>query len=281
MLGVLNYNDLKDMDMFNQQVSILLNQSSISARSLRSFNIQANLSEVITELSSGAKRILIEKRANLSRQGSLESIISSSTSSLVDPSMGQLAGNKDDDLLSNRSSFERIVTQTDIIKYLIFNASSLGSIVNEPVSSLALISKNFKLIYAKKSMSVMEAFYMMYQHRVHGLPVISKRNKLVSTLSSSDIKNISKDTINWLELPVGIYLKRIHGGHLVRPITVSPKTTLLQVMEIMSFNKIHRIWVVDDTDETNINNEMTNVSHYHHHRAVGVITYTDILRLFA
>jgi CBS domain-containing protein len=86
---------------------------------------------------------------------------------------------------------------------------------------------------------------------------------LAGSLSTSDLKGLKPETLEWLQQPVLLFLSKVHGDRVPEPIVVHSAVSVQQIMEKMVNFKTHRVWVVDGRDQP-----------------IGVITMTDIVRVF-
>ncbi|KAG1663644.1 hypothetical protein FOA52_011699 [Chlamydomonas sp. UWO 241] len=148
------------------------------------------------------------------------------------------------------------------------------------------------------------AFDYMLGAGVSGAPVVSPQGELVANLSVSDLRCIQPEHLGVLALPVAEFLALLHrttylgysqggskskdhpffagspgSGHrsseaevsaaaaadAVRLITVTPNTTLREVLHQLGDNRIHRLYCVDP----NVEGSCAGL--------VGVVTPTDVL----
>ncbi|MCS6789678.1 MAG: IMP dehydrogenase [Bacteroidia bacterium] len=97
---------------------------------------------------------------------------------------------------------------------------------------------------------VKEAFQLMAEHRIGGIPIVDKAHKLVGILTNRDIRFVATDNT-----PVSAYMTPM-------PLITAPEhTTLDQAEEILRRHRIEKLPLVDKEN-----------------RLVGLITYKDILR---
>jgi len=115
-------------------------------------------------------------------------------------------------------------------------------------------------------MSALEAYRILAQNRVRSLPIVDDRaNKVVANLSCSDLRGIHQDTVRAVVRPLMQYLHMVHGGNIPAPVVCTSDTVLLEVMQMLLQNKIHRVWVTRNDDPT----------------FIGVVSITDVIYLFA
>jgi len=115
-----------------------------------------------------------------------------------------------------------VVTRTDIFK-------------NPDEDQLALImSEDVKFV--NRDQGVKDAAKILYDQRIHGLPVINNRKQLVGIISPTDIlKHLPKDINERIE---------DYFTHLVVP--VYHETPINIVMEILSITREHALPVLND-----------------------------------
>lgn len=51
----------------------------------------------------------------------------------------------------------------------------------------------------------------MYQNNIPSIPVVDKEGKIITSLSASDVRGLTKEKMRSLLLPVEEYLFQIHG----------------------------------------------------------------------
>ena len=131
-----------------------------------------------------------------------------------------------------------VVTRTDIFR-------------NPEEDQLALImTKDFK--YVEKDQDIKDAAKLLYEHRIHGLPVINKKKDLVGIISPTDI--LEAITRN-IDTTVDQYFT-----NLVVP--VYQETPIDVIMEIINITNEHALPVLSDEK-----------------KLVGIVTDGDLFKL--
>lgn len=131
-----------------------------------------------------------------------------------------------------------VVTRTDIFR-------------NPEEDQLALImTKDFK--YVEKDQDIKDAAKLLYEHRIHGLPVINKKKDLVGIISPTDI--LEAITRN-IDTTVDQYFT-----NLVVP--VYQETPIDIIMEIINITNEHALPVLSDEK-----------------KLVGIVTDGDLFKL--
>ena len=131
-----------------------------------------------------------------------------------------------------------VLTRTDIFK-------------NPEEDQIALImSRNYH--YVEKNQDIEEAAKLLYEKRIHGLPVINNRDNLIGIISPTDIlKKINKDISEKIEK---------YFTNLVVP--VYHETPINIVMEIINITREHALPILNDE-----------------RRLIGIVTDGDLFKL--
>jgi len=93
----------------------------------------------------------------------------------------------------------------------------------------------------------------MFDHQVSGLPVVDEENKVIASISASDLKASTEKTLIFdVHTPLREYLSNCNRlfkkDPNSKPITCTIKSTLCEVIAKLVKNHIHRIFVVDDNN---------------------------------
>lgn len=152
---------------------------------------------------------------------------------------------KDD---STRKLIYKLVSKIDLIKFLNDNCNVVGGIFERTVENLKLKIGKQQLMIGKEDQITLDIYQRMWSQNISAVPILNKSNQLIATLSSSDLKEISKDNMNALFLPVNYFLKVIHGEAIPKPIVCYPTTSLKEVMKKIIENEVHRVWVVTSSN---------------------------------
>lgn len=153
-----------------------------------------------------------------------------------------------------------IVSQTDILRFLLANRNAIGDITTKQIRELNM--DNGPVISVTNDVTLMKAFSMIVKHNVSGIAVLDLKGTLINNLSASDLKGITETTFFKLEAPIHQVL--MGNPDKLPPVTCSPHSTLAQALGKMEKTGVHRIFVVDDSGHP-----------------LNVITVTSILQLFA
>jgi len=157
-----------------------------------------------------------------------------------------------------------ILTQSKLLEYLLrYNLlTEMGNIAIMPISQLRL---GYRQVYTVSLKSVtIDAFKYLLAMKVSSLAVVDD-GKLVGNLSASDLKDIGYDMLLFgkLFLTVEEFLKqKLDGSTMPPPLTVSPSTTMEQLLQMFADYSVHRFFVTDGST------------------LLGVITPADIFSCF-
>jgi len=171
--------------------------------------------------------------------------------------------NKITSLLTN------IITQSDVVAFLSKNLTgdSLGLLAGTTIGELHLspISTTANVVSMSTSAQAIHAVYLMFFHKVSAVAIADQNGKLVGNFSASDLRGIGEDNLQWLLDPISDFLRLIglRTNKLSFPLTCRRDTKVEDVINMLSTYRLHRVWIVD-----------------HEHKPIGVVTLTDILRLF-
>ncbi|ORZ26440.1 hypothetical protein BCR41DRAFT_348321 [Lobosporangium transversale] len=172
----------------------------------------------------------------------------------------------------------RLVSQTDVIRYLLAHNHELGPILDRTANSIAGHALQFsdayldsasadKLKQAPATITINNpawtALQKMSSAHASCVAVVDTDGTLVSEMSAADLRGVNPSRIQDLNKPVLVYLKTLQGGNLKRPLSCRAQFSLGQVLSGLIRSHAHRSWLVDGED-----------------RPVGCITLSDILSVF-
>jgi len=158
----------------------------------------------------------------------------------------------------------KVLSQVDVVLFLLDKYDSLPTACKQAIPQLGLIHDNRmvnKVVAMSHRNSAVEGFRKIFRQGVSGLAILDDDDKLVGTLSASDVRGIKIDQLDSVLEPVLTYLTKKYGQTRA-PVTVAPNESLRQVMEKIILGKVHRVWVVDPN-----------------YRPVGCVTCTDVIRV--
>eukprot|EP01121_Diplochlamys_sp_Union-15-3_P016620 TRINITY_DN5691_c0_g1_i2.p1 TRINITY_DN5691_c0_g1~~TRINITY_DN5691_c0_g1_i2.p1 ORF type:complete len:341 (+),score=50.05 TRINITY_DN5691_c0_g1_i2:86-1108(+) len=145
-----------------------------------------------------------------------------------------------------------LITQSQMISFINANLPILGDKKNKPLSQ-CLHSK--KVITIAETKAALDAFTLMTENSLSGLPVVNSDGKLVGNISLRDLKAIREDGHMFWRLyqSVSTFLMRVKNEfYKDRPnslVTVAEDNTLQDAITKMAEHKIHRVYIVDSNDK--------------------------------
>ncbi|KAJ3113496.1 hypothetical protein HDU96_003319, partial [Phlyctochytrium bullatum] len=186
-----------------------------------------------------------------------------------------------------------MVTQMDLVAWLLDNRDVVAPHASTTVFSTPVyeVSERVKKIHPRDdpnqplgsnrasgrgvvtvpdTFTAIQAFRVMYLHRVTAVAVVDGNGGLVANLSASDLRGITadKESLGALLLPVFTFLEahthrtpqQIKGDQIR---VVKPSETLSTAVKCMVRDRIHRVWVQGA-----------------HDKPIGVVTLTDVVSAF-
>eukprot|EP00040_Diaphanoeca_grandis_P037208 m.241380 g.241380 ORF g.241380 m.241380 type:complete len:339 (+) comp33773_c2_seq1:215-1231(+) len=167
----------------------------------------------------------------------------------------------------NSTNDAKLITQTDVVRFMMSNVTALdiADILSAPVSSV--VSTNASMKYVNSAQSLPDALRIMASTGLAALPVLNgatvngPANDIVSTLSSSDLRQVTHASLLSLQgLSVHDFLVYTHNGDLPPPLSCDASATLNDVVQFMFAKHVHRVWILNKN------------------QCVGVVTLTDVIR---
>jgi len=135
-----------------------------------------------------------------------------------------------------------LLTQSNIITTL------APKIDNFPCAKLTIEDLNLGTLRSVKTVNtkskVRDAFAQLVEYNIYGIPVVDDKNTVVGNISASDIQIIVAGGFSKLEHTVESILPETHQRR--SPITIRTSQTVAEAFKIMSTEKIHRLFIVDD-----------------------------------
>ncbi|CAG8449940.1 3262_t:CDS:2 [Ambispora leptoticha] len=159
-----------------------------------------------------------------------------------------------------------ILTQTDIVRYVHNHPESVPGIgFDASLQSLGLGLRDYKVVSGHVSESALNVYRRMAEKDLSGIPILDSENRLVLSLSVSDLRGLNYQSIDNLILPVQEFLETLpNNGKSLHPITATRQSTLREVLDLIVENHIHRIWIVDESQ-----------------KILDVVSLSDIIESFA
>jgi len=153
-----------------------------------------------------------------------------------------------------------MLTQSAVIKFL---SQKLGVLGTKSIRELKIGSR--PCITVGKETKTIDAFAIMRQKQISGVGVVDSRSALIGNLSSRDLNAVNNASLyHSMFKSVGAFIssmKQLLVNEDQPLISVSEDTKLSYVLNRMSGNRIHRIYITDA-----------------HQKPLGVIAMRDILK---
>jgi len=141
----------------------------------------------------------------------------------------------------------KMITQTDLIRFIHNNLDQFGDYKDSPLSSHKTPNVHFiKQVHSVPTTSTaLHAFQIMRLKQINALAVIDPQSgALVGNISDSDLRGFTHKNLDHLFLPILEFLNA-QGTHRT-PVTCAPGNTIRDVITLLLKEKLHRVWVVDD-----------------------------------
>ncbi|TPX47324.1 hypothetical protein SeLEV6574_g02740 [Synchytrium endobioticum] len=271
-IGVLDYRDLATyvLKVFHK------------ASSENKFNVEAEMgmSDIVKLSNFDKQGVPVHLIANLSRRDALVPIevsatLSDACSLLVKEKVHRLIV-FDPAIPKGPERFLGVLSESSVCKFVADRFGKLGEVLGtwddgkKSLAELGFVKGN--VISIHKEDSVLDALSIMHDHSISSLAIIENGDKLIGTISMSDIREILKSRRDWKHLYDQVFtffqnnLSRLgieRGADRVPSVVARPQTSLLTAMERMVGTHIHRLWIVENGDTL-----------------VGVLAMSDLMPLF-
>ncbi|KAK2983144.1 hypothetical protein RJ640_007820 [Escallonia rubra] len=174
-----------------------------------------------------------------------------------------------------KPSIQNFITQSAVVQGLegCKGRDWFDCISAHPITELGLpFMSRDEVVSIQSNDLILEAFTRMKDHQIGGLPVVEgPKKKIVGNVSIRDIRFLLLNPelfSKFRHLTVMDFMNTIASatqdtGKVVTPITCKPDSTLGSVIHILASKLVHRIYVIDDSDEV-----------------IGVITLRDVISCF-
>lgn len=177
-------------------------------------------------------------------------------------------------IVDKHNNLHGILSQADIIRYTLEHIKELPSIsalLPQTLEQLKLVHANKKVVTLNQSKTLSDALTMMYEKNLSGIGLVDDKDHLSGIISFSTVKHLlaKKQYNDLLKSCKSFYEGNVlhQGDHEEKEenklyMAVYPETTLNTVLQRIRSKHVHHVFVVEDG------------------KPVGVISLTDILRLF-
>lgn len=199
-------------------------------------------------------------------------------------------------LFNGHGEITAIISQMDVIRWILQHADELGEIGVSSIADLGLLTGSKPVLSVNPYDPCILAFDKMTKANVSGSPVVTEQGEAIANLSISDLRGLTAEHFGLLALPVGEFIALKKGVQFVgyegtsgerdhhsffkakrqgtqsennlELITVTPQASLVDVLRKCAgdHHRVHRLYVVPSEES---------------HRIESVLTITDLLRFFA
>ncbi|KAI8622657.1 hypothetical protein BC830DRAFT_1076334 [Chytriomyces sp. MP71] len=138
-----------------------------------------------------------------------------------------------------------VVTQRDIIGYIRANAANLHiPALSNTLQELGLVTNNVKTM--SSSQTARQGYNSMAGAKILALPVVNDAGLVVATLSASDLRGLTKETLHFVGLNVLEFLEKMHTNSKQESTSsLAPSDTLQSAVEMLISRDVHRLWILD------------------------------------
>jgi len=141
-----------------------------------------------------------------------------------------------------------VFSQLDFINWITQNQNMLPQFKGDYELARATY-KTDTVVSVPYTTSTIDAFIYMHRNNLSSLAILGHNGQLTGTLSASDIKFDMERDLRLLLRPVQEYINIIHTESKKQPdflVCCKPTTKILEALETVSKNHVHRIFVCDD-----------------------------------
>jgi len=146
-------------------------------------------------------------------------------------------------ILDLKHQVTKIVSQSAVVRFLKENKKVIGEKLNMPINFLPAAHQF--VLSVRETATAIDAFRLMKITGLSTVAVVDNHGRLTGTISAHDLKQITS-TARW----IGALFKNLASFILFKkaslPISVTTKTTLGRVIDILVEEHIHHVYVCDD-----------------------------------
>ena len=165
--------------------------------------------------------------------------------------------------VSSANQIVGILTQSDLVAYFAEILSAKSFSIPRMESSLAELSLVRPVVSVFLDASVTDALECLYKNKVSGLALLDLQGRVSGNFSASDLRNFTKTSFrDFADKTVLRYLVK-RSNAVSAPRTICEEASLAEVVNILSKERIHRIYVTRPGSEA----------------VRGVVSLSDIIRL--
>jgi len=144
------------------------------------------------------------------------------------------------------------ISQSRVLEFLARNLHQFNQIANLKLKD-ALPYAPSKVISVTLADRAIDAYRKMIQEKISGVAVVDTDNRLVGSISASDLKGSLEENIFLdLYLPVGMYLekctKAFQRPNALSPVCCSGEDTLQTILDKLNSKHIHRLFMGNENN---------------------------------
>jgi CBS domain-containing protein len=174
--------------------------------------------------------------------------------------VAKVLGYEDHRVLIGKDRNAKLVSQSDIVRYLSERKDQIDpKVLATPVGQLNIIHD--RVIHVSDHATAIKAYCRLVRHQVSALAVVDDWQRLVGTISASDLTGLNEDNVGLLNQPVKQFLQHADRKAPAKLVKCSPSDKLDMAINKLVENKVHRLWVADENE-----------------KPVGVLALTDVIR---
>ncbi|KAF2069818.1 hypothetical protein CYY_008856 [Polysphondylium violaceum] len=156
----------------------------------------------------------------------------------------------------------KVLSQLSLLKWIDKNRNILGCSGDLTLESLNLFKKEQNLISISSSKLAIDAFRLMAEKNIYGLPVVNANGELVDNISVIDLKYVKMDISKLLQPLSEFFYPSVGNSYpipLRNPIICTPQTRLREAIGRVAAGKVHRIFLIKEVVEAGITQVPTRV----------------------
>eukprot|EP01111_Echinosteliopsis_oligospora_P019718 TRINITY_DN966_c0_g1_i1.p1 TRINITY_DN966_c0_g1~~TRINITY_DN966_c0_g1_i1.p1 ORF type:complete len:314 (-),score=42.28 TRINITY_DN966_c0_g1_i1:20-961(-) len=162
-------------------------------------------------------------------------------------------------LVDFQGNVNRIVCQSDVIRFLADNLQLLGEYAQKTIGDLSVFSDD-ELVTIKEQEPVISGFKLLADNIISAVPIINSLGVVSGTLSTSDLKYLKDDTFTSLLLSARQY--KDEQATNIPNTTCTLNDTLSSVITNLASTNLHRIWVVNEKQQPIHVVSLTNICNF-------------------
>jgi len=145
----------------------------------------------------------------------------------------------------NSSEVKNTLSQSDIISFAIDNLNSIDpTILNKTIYELGYLVRT--TIMARIDTPFIDALELLFQNKISGLALVDQDFRFCGNLSASDLRGLKPTSFEFFTSSTLSFLCKGVDQEYKGSISVLPTSNLTEVLQTLSRNHIHRVYVTKD-----------------------------------